>query len=188
MNEIRPGLCVCGTRLPGCFDPFEMSARAVLGQQITVKAASTLAARIVKTYGTTIQTGIDGLTHVFPSPEDILALEGPIENHLGPLGIIAARAKTIYELARALRQGDICFALSVQPEEEIKKLMGIQGIGSWTAQYIAMRAMEWPDAFLEADVGVKKALPGYTAKELLAMAEAWRPWRSYATMNLWNTL
>jgi len=188
MNDIRPGLCVLGTRLPGCFDPFEMSVRAVLGQQITVKAASTLAARIVETYGTTIQTGIDGLTHVFPTPENILALDGPIENHLGPLGVIAARAKTIYELAHALQQGDINFDLSANPEEEIKKLMAIRGIGSWTAQYIAMRAMEWPDAFLETDVGVKNALPDYTSKELLTIAEAWRPWRSYATMNLWNTL
>lgn len=188
MNDIRPNLCVLGTRLPGCFDAFEMAVRAVLGQQITVKAASTLAARIVETYGRPIQTGVEGLTHVFPLPEDILALDGPIENHFGPLGVIAARAKTIYELALALRQGEIDFDLSAQPEEEIKRLMAIRGIGSWTAQYIAMRAMEWPDAFLETDVGVKKALPGYTSKELLAMAETWRPWRSYATINLWNAL
>lgn len=188
MNDIRPGLCVPGTRLPGCFDAFEMSVRAVLGQQITVKAAGTLAARIVQNYGTPVETGIDGLTHVFPSPEDILALEGPIENHLGPLGVIAARAKTIYELARTFHEGRIDFDLPVRPEEEIKKLMTIPGIGSWTAQYIAMRAMEWPDALLETDAGIKKALPGYTAKEVLHIAEAWRPWRSYATMNLWNTL
>jgi AraC family transcriptional regulator of adaptative response / DNA-3-methyladenine glycosylase II len=188
MNDIRPGLCVPGTRLPGCFNAFEMAVRAVLGQQITVKAASTLAARIAQTYGTPIQTGIEGLTHVFPSPEDILALNGPIENDLGRLGVIAARAKTIYELARAIVQEEIDVDLPAQPEEEMKKLMAIRGIGSWTAQYIAMRAMEWPDAFLETDAGVKKALQPYTSKELLKMAEAWRPWRSYATVNLWNTL
>jgi len=188
MNDIRPNLCTLGTRVPGCFNAFEMVVRAVLGQQITVKAASTLAARIVQTYGTPIQTGFEGLTHVFPSPEDILALNGPIENHLGPLGVIAARAKTIYELAQAFVQGEIDFDLPAQPEEEMKRLMAIRGIGSWTAQYIAMRAMEWPDAFLETDAGVKKALPPYTAKELLEIAEAWRPWRSYATVNLWNTL
>lgn len=91
MNDIRPGLCVLGTRLPSCFNAFEMAVRAVLGQQITVKAASTLAARMVDAYGTPIQTGIEGLTHVFPSPEDILALNGPIENDLGRLGVIAAR-------------------------------------------------------------------------------------------------
>ena len=188
MNEIRPALCVLGTRLPGCFDPFEMSVRAVLGQQITVKAASTLAARIAHTYGTPVQTGTPGLTHVFPAPEDILALDGPIENHLGPLGVIASRARTIYELARAFHENSINFGVSAKPEDEIKKLMKIRGIGSWTAQYIAMRAMEWPDAFLETDAGIKKALPGYTSKELLQLAEAWRPWRSYATINLWNTL
>jgi AraC family transcriptional regulator of adaptative response / DNA-3-methyladenine glycosylase II len=188
MNDIRPGLCVLGTRLPGCFNAFEMAVRAVLGQQITVKAASTLAARIAQTHGTPIQTGIEGLTHVFPSPEGILALNGPIENDLGRLGVIAARAKTVYALARAIVQGEIDVDLPARPEEEMKKLMAIRGIGSWTAQYIAMRAMEWPDAFLETDAGVKKALQPHTSKELLKIAEAWRPWRSYATVNLWNTL
>ncbi|MGF7143336.1 AraC family transcriptional regulator of adaptative response / DNA-3-methyladenine glycosylase II [Anaerotaenia torta] len=188
MNSIRPGLCILGTRVPGCFNAFEMAVRAVLGQQITVKAASTLAARIVETYGTPIQTGIDGLTHLFPSPQDILALGGAIKDHLGTLGVIASRSNTLYELARSLVQGEINFDLCAQPEEEMKKLMSIRGIGSWTAQYIAMRAMEWPDAFLETDAGVKKALQPYTSKELLKMAEAWRPWRSYATVNLWNTL
>ncbi|MDL2295149.1 DNA-3-methyladenine glycosylase, partial [Ruminococcaceae bacterium OttesenSCG-928-D13] len=188
MNEIRPGLCVLGTRLPGCFDPFEMAVRAVLGQQITVKAASTLAARVTLAYGTPVETGVPGLTHVFPSADDILSLSGPIESHLGPLGVIAARAKTIHALALALRQGELDFDLSAQPEAQIKGLTAIRGIGSWTAQYIAMRAMEWPDAFLETDAGIKKALPGRSPKELLALAEAWRPWRSYATMNLWNSL
>ncbi len=188
MNELRPGLSVLGTRLPGCFNAFEMAVRAVLGQQITVKAASTLAARVIDRFGTPIQTGIEGLTHLFPLPQDILALSGSIENDLGSLGVIAARAKTIYELALALQQGNINLELPADPEEEMKKLKSIRGIGNWTAQYIAMRTMEWPDAFLETDAGVKKALPNYSAKELLAMAEAWRPWRSYATINLWNTL
>ncbi len=188
MNDIRPGLCVLGTRLPGCFNAFEMSVRAVLGQQISVKAASTLAARLVAAYGIPIQTEIEGLTHIFPSPKNILALNGAIEDHLGPLGVTALRAKTIYELARALTDGEISFELYTRPEDEIKKLTAIGGIGSWTAQYIAMRAMGWPDAFLETDIGIKKALKPYTAKELLKIAETWRPWRSYAVINLWNTL
>ncbi|MDL2233416.1 helix-turn-helix domain-containing protein [Ruminococcaceae bacterium OttesenSCG-928-L11] len=188
MNELRPGLCVPGTRLPGCFDSFEMAARAVLGQQITVKAASTLATRIINTYGTPVETGIEGLTHAFPTPQDILALDGPIERHLGPLGVTSARARTIYALAKALEQGEIALETCVQPEEEMRKLLAIPGIGGWTAQYIAMRTMEWPDAFLETDAGVKKALAPRTAKEMLAMAEAWRPWRSYATISLWNSL
>ena len=188
LNDIKPGLCVLGTRIPGCFNPFEMAVRAVLGQQITVKAASTLAARIVSNYGMPIQTGIDGLTHIFPSPKNILAMGDGIAENLGVLGVTSARSATIYELAGAMEQGKIDFDLCSQPEDEIKKLMEIRGIGSWTAQYIAMRAMEWPDAFLETDVGVKKALSPYTSKELLAIAEAWRPWRSYATVNLWNAL
>ncbi|MBP1764170.1 MAG: transcriptional regulator, AraC family [Firmicutes bacterium] len=188
MNNIHPGLCVPGTRLPGCFDPFEMAVRAVLGQQITVKAASTLAARLVETYGTPVQTGIEGLTHAFPRPEDIVVLDGPISNHLGPLGIIATRANTILELARAFVQNAIDFGFCARPDVEMKKLMAIPGIGTWTAQYIAMRAMGWPDAFLQTDHGVKKALAPHTPKEILALAEEWRPWRSYATISLWNSL
>jgi AraC family transcriptional regulator of adaptative response / DNA-3-methyladenine glycosylase II len=188
MNNIRPGICILGTRLPGCFNPFEMTVRAVLGQQITVKAASTLAARIVNAYGTPIQTEIESLTHIFPSPEIILAMGSEVEHNLGALGVTGARSKTIYELARALVQGKIDLGFCIQPEKEMKKLMNIRGIGSWTAQYIAMRAMEWTDSFLETDAGVKKALPNYSSKELLNIAEAWRPWRSYATVNLWNTL
>ncbi|WP_313346998.1 AlkA N-terminal domain-containing protein [Sedimentibacter sp.] len=188
MNDIRPGLCVLGTRVPGCFNAFEMAVRAILGQQITVKAAGTLAARIVQTYGTPIQTGIEGLTHIFPLPEDVLALDGIIENCFGELGVIASRSNTIYELAQSYVHGEIDLNLCANPEEEMKKLMAIRGIGSWTAQYIAMRSMEWPDAFLETDAGVKKALHPFTSKELLKIAEAWRPWRSYATVNLWNTL
>ena len=188
MNAIRPGLCVLGTRLPGCFDSFEMAVRAILGQQITVKAASTLAARIVTVYGTPVSTGIPGLTHVFPTPADILALAEPIESHFGPLGVIASRAKAIRKLAQELEQGEINLEHCAQPEAEMKKLTAIPGIGNWTAQYIAMRTMGWPDAFLETDAGVKKALGPHRPKELLQMAEAWRPWRSYATLNLWNSL
>ena len=188
MNEIRPGLCRLGTRVPGCFDHFETAVRAVLGQQITVKAASTLAERLVKAYGGYVETGAEGLNRSFPRPEDILALEGPIETHLGPLGIISARAKTIYALAQAFVYGEIDFGSCARPEKEMKKLLALPGIGPWTAQYIAMRTMEWPDAFLETDAGVKRALLPYKSKELLQMAEAWRPWRSYATLNLWNSL
>jgi AraC family transcriptional regulator of adaptative response / DNA-3-methyladenine glycosylase II len=188
MNDIRPGLCVLGTRLPGCFDAFEMSVRAVLGQQISVKAAGTLAARIAETYGAPLQTGVDGLTRVFPSPEDMLVLEGSIKDRLGELGVTSSRSETIYKLARVFSQKEVDFDYCLQPEEEIKKLMAIRGIGNWTAHYIAMRTMGWTDAFLETDAGVKRALQPYTSRELLRLAEEWRPWRGYATVNLWNTL
>ena len=188
MNTLRPGLCVPGTRLPGCFDPFEMTVRAVLGQQITVKAARTLAARLAEVYGVPVCTGLEGLTHTFPSPEAFMALAGPIGGHLGPLGITGARANTILELARAFVRGDIDAGSCAQPETVMKKLTAIPGIGPWTAQYIAMRALSWPDAFPHTDYGVRKALEPRTPKEILALAEAWRPWRGYATVNLWNAL
>lgn len=188
MNVIRPGLCVLGTRLPGCFNSFEMAVRAILGQQITVKAASTLAARIVAAYGTPLETTVKGLTHTFPTPEDIAVMGDAIQNNFGALGVTSARSKTILELARALVRREIDMELCNHPEDEMKKLKVIRGIGSWTAQYIAMRAMEWPDSFLETDVGVKKALHPLTPREMLRMAETWRPWRSYATLNLWNAV
>lgn len=188
MNDIRPGLCASGTRLPGCFDAFEMAVRAVLGQQITVKGARTLAARLVEAYGVPIQTGIPALTHAFPAPEAIAALDGPIGSHLGPLGITGTRAETILALAQGLSSGALDFTHSADPEAEIARLMTIRGIGPWTAQYIAMRAMAWPDAFPHTDYGVKKALAPRTPSEILALSEAWRPWRSYATVNLWHSL
>lgn len=188
LEEIKPGSCVPGTRVPGCFDPFEMAVRTVLGQQITVKAASTLAARLAAAYGRSLETGIEGLSCVFPAPADILALGEEIENRLGELGILSARARTIHALAQGLSAGELWLDPCAQPEEEMKKLLHIRGIGPWSAQYIAMRAMAWPDAFLETDAGVKRALGGRPPQELLALAEAWRPWRSYATVSLWNTL
>jgi len=188
MNKIRPGLFSLGTRLPGSYDAFEMATRAVLGQQITVKAASTLAGRVASTLGTPLETGISGLTHLFPTPKEILSLEKPLEDRLGPLGIIAARTRTIEALAQALEADEITLAPDADPEEEVKRLVEIRGIGPWTAHYLAMRAMGWTDAFLETDLGIKKALAPLTAKEMLALAQTWQPWRSYATISLWNSL
>jgi AraC family transcriptional regulator of adaptative response / DNA-3-methyladenine glycosylase II len=188
MNALRPGLALIGTRLPGCFNPFEMAVRAVLGQQITVKAAGTLAARIAGAFGTPLATGVDGLTHVFPAPEDILAIGDAIESRFGELGVTSARSRTIRALARSFAQNEIDFDDCARPEQDIAKLTAIRGIGSWTANYIAMRAMGWTDAFLETDYGVKKALQPLGPKDIRELAARWRPWRSYATVNLWNSL
>lgn len=188
MNEIKEDICLPGTRLPGSFDPFEMAVRAVLGQQITVKAARTLAARITEKHGKPLETPIAELTHSFPTAEYFVGLEGPIEEHLGPLGVTGARARSIKALATALVHGEIELSRSVSPEEQMEKLLALPGFGPWTVHYLAMRALSWPDAFPHTDYGVKKALEGYDAKEILALAEAWRPWRSYATINLWNSL
>lgn len=188
MNDIRPGLCVPGVRLPGSFDSYETALRAVLGQQVTLAAAKTMAARLVEVFGVQVETGVEGLTHAFPAPGGILALEGLIEDRLGPLGITAVQARAILQLTRALAEGGIDLGPGALPEVEMKKLMTIPGIGGWTARYIAMRAMGWPDAFLETDAAVKKALAPRAPKEIIALAEIWRPWRSYAVMNLWNSL
>ncbi len=188
LNELSPDLCIPGLRLPGCFNPFEMSVRAILGQQITVKAARTLAMRFAHTYGERISTPFEELQYTFPNPEVIFRLTAPIENQLGPLGITGARARSIYALAEAIENGGVHFTPEADPEQELAKLLKLPGFGPWTVQYIGMRAFGWPDAFPHTDYGVKKALPGRNEKELLELAQAWKPWRSYATMNLWNSL
>ncbi|HZK28755.1 MAG TPA: AlkA N-terminal domain-containing protein [Clostridia bacterium] len=188
MNDIKRGLCVLGTRVPGSFDPFEMSVRAVLGQQITVKAARTLAGRLAQTFGIPIQTDVDGLTHTFPSPERIVGLEGSIADQLGPLGVTGRRSHTILALAQIIESETMDFASCADAELKVKELMKISGIGPWTAHYIAMRTFKWPDAFPCADYGIKKALAPRTQKEIEVLAGKWRPWRAYATVNLWNSL
>ncbi|MDR2945908.1 MAG: helix-turn-helix domain-containing protein [Candidatus Adiutrix sp.] len=188
MNTIAPGLFVPGTRLPGCFEPFEMATRAVLGQQITVKAATTLAGRFAAAFGKPLETGVEGLTRAFPAASDVAALDGDIENRFGPLGITRSRARTIAALAQGMASGELDFTPGLSPEAEIKKLRAIPGVGGWTAHYLAMRALGWADAFPHTDYGVKKALAPLSEAEILKTAEAWRPWRAYATINLWNSL
>lgn len=188
MNEIAPNICILGIRVPGCFDPFEMAVRAILGQQVTVKAANTLATRLVSAVGGKIDTPFQELTFTFPQPDEICALEGQIEDHLGPLGIIGARARSILALATALMTHSITLSYSATPGLEMEKLRKLPGFGPWTVQYIAMRALGWPDAFPHTDYGVKKALSGYSTQEIFALSQAWSPWRSYATILLWNFL
>lgn len=177
-----------GTRLPGCIDPFEMTVRAVLGQQITVKAARTLAMRFAAAFGENITTPFPQLTRTFPTHTAIARLEPPVEDKLGPLGITGARSRSIFALAKALTDGTLSLARHADPEEEMRKLLALPGFGPWTVEYVAMRALAWPDAFPHTDYGVKKALEHLAPKELLQTAEKWRPWRSYATIALWNSL
>lgn len=188
MNDIRAGIAVEGTRVPGCFDPFEMAIRAVLGQQITVKAASTLAGRLAQNYGDPLAHPTYGLTHCFPTAQTILSLPGDIADHLGPLGIIRSRAKTIYALAEHIEDGTLDLTEYASPKEELTKLLRIPGIGVWTANYIIMRTIGWTDVFLHTDLAIKKALAPRTEKQILDLAETWRPWGSYATIALWNSL
>lgn len=172
--ELDPGL-----RVPGCWDGFELATRAILGQQITVKGATALAGRIVSTFGKTYK-GPGGLTHLFPSTE-ILA-----EAKLTTVGVTGARAETIRSLARAVSSGKISFAGVVDSGAFLDRLCEIPGIGAWTAQYVAMRALREPDAFPSSDLGLLRALALATPRELEHRVQACRPWRAYAAMYLWK--
>jgi AraC family transcriptional regulator, regulatory protein of adaptative response / DNA-3-methyladenine glycosylase II len=176
----RPGL-----RLPGAFDGFEMAVRAVLGQQVSVAAATTLAGRYQRAFGRPIATPLEGLTHLSPTPERVASAD-PAE--LVALGIIGARARTIVGLARAIVEGRVSLQPGANVAETMARLKELPGIGEWTAQYVAMRALSWPDAFPHTDLGIKKALGETDPKRILEIAEQWRPWRAYAAMHLWKSL
>jgi AraC family transcriptional regulator of adaptative response / DNA-3-methyladenine glycosylase II len=171
--------------VPGAFDGFETATRAILGQQVSVKAATTLAGRIAARYGQALDTPYDQATHTFPTA-GVLAKTSPQE--LGKLGLPQVRAASVIGLARAVESGDIRLDVSANVATTIAALQELPGVGVWTAQYIAMRALSWPDAFPHTDLGIKKALRQSNAKKILAAAESWRPWRAYATMNLWQSL
>lgn len=187
LDDIVPGSRVIGTRLPGCFDRFETSARAILGQQVTVTFANTLAGRIAAAFGTPVDTGIEGLVYAFPNPQEIAAIEN-IADVFGDLGVIKTRSRCIRAIAEGLVAGEIDYSYQADALEQIEKLLSIKGIGPWSAGYMAMRVFSYPDAFLETDAGIKHALPQYSPKERLALVEACRPWRSYANISLWNSL
>jgi AraC family transcriptional regulator of adaptative response / DNA-3-methyladenine glycosylase II len=179
----RPGL-----RVPGGWDGFELAVRAILGQQITVPAASGLAGKLVRAHGTPLcgvfASTIEGLTHVFPRPQRL------IDADLAALGMPRSRALALSSLAAAVAADPAIFGPSRGLEEAIAKLKSLSGIGEWTAQYIAMRELREPDAFPAADIGLMRALTGPDGRrpspgELLARAESWRPWRAYAALHLW---
>jgi AraC family transcriptional regulator of adaptative response / DNA-3-methyladenine glycosylase II len=168
-----------GLRVPGCWNGFELATRAILGQQITVKGATLLAGRMVSSFGKPFSSA-NGLTHLFPTP-DVLA-----EAKLARIGLTGARAETIRALARAVCDGRIIFEGVVNSDAFLNRLCEIPGIGKWTAQYVAMRALGEPDAFPSGDLGLLRAMAVGNSRELEKHAEAWRPWRAYAAMYLWR--
>jgi AraC family transcriptional regulator of adaptative response / DNA-3-methyladenine glycosylase II len=168
-----------GLRVPGAWDGFELTVRAILGQQVTVKGATTLAGQMVRTLGQPVSAP-GGLTHLFPLPE-ILADARP-----DGLGLTKARYQTIRALARAVADGRIRFDGIVNTQDFLDRLCEIPGIGKWTAQYVAMRALGEPDAFPSGDLGLLRALGLENARDLERRADAWRPWRAYACMYLWT--
>jgi AraC family transcriptional regulator of adaptative response / DNA-3-methyladenine glycosylase II len=168
-----------GLRVPGCWNGFELTTRAILGQQITVKAATVLAGRMASSFGKQISIA-GGLTHLFPSPEALT------DAKLCDIGLTRARAETIRALARAVCDGKIGFDAVVDSDALLNRLCDIPGIGKWTAQYVAMRALGEPDAFPASDLGLLRAMGLSSFRELEQRAEAWRPWRAYAAMYLWR--
>jgi AraC family transcriptional regulator of adaptative response / DNA-3-methyladenine glycosylase II len=176
----RPGL-----RVPGAFDGFEMTVRAILGQQISVAAATTLAARYHRAFGEPIQTPHAGLTHLSATPERVAAAE-PAE--LIALGILSARANSIITLAGEVASGRLSLRAGGDAPQVMEQMQALPGIGEWTANYVAMRALGWPDAFPHTDLWICKALCDRNPKRILETAEKWRPWRAYAAMHLWKSL
>ncbi len=178
-------------RVPGSWGGFELAIRAVLGQQVSVKAATTLSGRLVAVCGTPLEPGLAersaryGLTHLFPAPATLASAS------LAGLGITGARIDTIRGLAAAVLAGTVRFDTAEDPDAFCASLIALRGIGDWTAQYVAMRVLKNPDAFPAADLGLLRALErdGGRLKptELLARAESWRPWRAYAALLLWHS-
>ncbi|BEP91750.1 AlkA N-terminal domain-containing protein [Acidovorax sp. A79] len=175
-----------GLRVPGAFDGFELAVRAVLGQQITVAAARTLGQRLVERLGEPIATPWPGLNRLFPTAATLAVADG---DTLGQLGIVRQRQAAIVALARAVDSGGLALHAGADVAATTAALCALPGIGDWTAQYIAMRVLRWPDAFPAADVALHKALgvqgQKNPARAASAASEAWRPWRSYAVLRAW---
>lgn len=179
----RPGL-----RVPGAWDGFELAVRGILGQQITIGAATRLAGKLVAVYGTPIagtdEPDLAGLTHVFPAPQTLVRAD-----IAAAIGMPAARGAAVAGVASAAAADAQLFEPGRDLDDAITRLCALPGIGEWTAQYIAMRALREPDAFPAADIGLMRAMATPTgrptATQLLTHAAAWRPWRAYAAMHLW---
>jgi AraC family transcriptional regulator, regulatory protein of adaptative response / DNA-3-methyladenine glycosylase II len=179
-----------GLRVPGTLDGFELAVRAVLGQQITVQAARTLGVRLVQRFGVAFETPVAGLTHLFPTPQ---SLRHATDDDLGQLGIVRQRQRAIRALAAAVADGLLHLNPGADVARTLEVLKSLPGVGPWTAQYIAMRALRWPDAFPAGDVALQKALgvrdaerPAQAARAAELASHAWQPWRSYATVRAWS--
>jgi AraC family transcriptional regulator of adaptative response / DNA-3-methyladenine glycosylase II len=175
----RPGL-----RVPGQVDGDETAVRTVIGQQVSVAGARTVTGRIVAAHGRRVETGIPGLTHVFPDPATLAALDP------ATLPMPRARGRALVALCTALVTGDLSLDRGPDRDDVRRALVALPGIGPWTADYIAMRALGHPDVFLPTDIGVRHALSGLGLGPDGAATppEGWRPWRSYALLHLWHTV
>jgi AraC family transcriptional regulator of adaptative response / DNA-3-methyladenine glycosylase II len=173
-----------GIRVPGAWDPFELAVRAILGQQVSVRGATTLAGRLAERFGPPIETADPAApTRLFPGPEAL------VEADIATIGMPQKRAAAIRELARRVHEGELPLTWGSCAVETHEGLVSIPGIGEWTAQYVAMRGLGQPDMFLPGDLGVRKALADNgklpTPRQAAAVAETWRPWRAYGVLHLW---
>jgi AraC family transcriptional regulator, regulatory protein of adaptative response / DNA-3-methyladenine glycosylase II len=173
-----------GIRVPGAWDPFELGVRALLGQQISVAAARTLATRLVTRCGAPLPGGTRGtITHLFPTPAAIAGAD------LSGVGLTRARTAALRTFATAVASGELDLTVAASLDEQVARLTALPGIGEWTAHYVALRALGDPDAFPAGDLGLRRALGRggrlATPGELAKHAERWRPWRAYAVIALW---
>jgi AraC family transcriptional regulator of adaptative response / DNA-3-methyladenine glycosylase II len=174
-----------GMRLPAGLDGFEVALRVILGQQVTVKAARKLVQRVVDRFGEPISTPFAGLHRVFPSAETIAAADPEV---IGKQGIVRQRVRALQALAAEVAAGRIALHRGAPLGATMDALRALPGIGEWTAQLIAIRALAWPDAWPASDIGLMNALGTRDAKRVEQLAEAWRPWRAYAVLRLWHHL
>lgn len=171
-----------GLRVPGAANGDELAVRAVIGQQISVKGARTIAGRLVTRFGKPLTTAVDGLSHTFPDPETLA------EADLAEIGMPASRQRAVRALATAIAEGTVVVDPGTDREEATAKLLELPGIGPWTASYISLRALGDPDVFMPTDLGVRHALEALGLGADADRIETWRPWRSYALMQLWKSL
>ncbi|MGG5214784.1 MULTISPECIES: DNA-3-methyladenine glycosylase 2 [Rahnella] len=171
-----------GLRLPGCINRFELTVRAILGQLVSVKMAATLATRLTEKWGEPVSTPFAALTHLFPSPAAMAKLT---VDDLRGIGVQAKRAACLINIAQAVEEGRLPLDDITDVQEGVRLLLGMPGIGSWTASYVAMRAWSAPDVFLGGDYLIKQRFPGMTPGKIARYAEVWKPWRTYATLHLW---
>jgi AraC family transcriptional regulator of adaptative response / DNA-3-methyladenine glycosylase II len=168
-----------GIRTPGAWDGFELAVRAIVGQQISVRGATTLAGRLASLWGTGADGGT-GLVRLFPTPMQLM--QADVER----AGVMPARADTIRSLARAVASGRIVLDARADVSATVAALLAVPGIGTWTAEYVAMRALGEPDAFPSGDLVLRRMAGDLSARALDRRSDAWRPWRSYAVMLLWE--
>lgn len=173
---------VRGVRVPGAFDGFELAVRAILGQQVTVKGASTLMSRLTNAFGDEIDSGHSNLTHLAPTAT---RLARATADEIREIGLPNARAATLHALARHVASEPLDLDAETDGPTLVRKLVELPGIGPWTADYIAMRVANWSDAFPASDIALRHALGNASPKELVRTAERWRPYRAYAAIRLW---